>query len=264
VVTLGLDVGFESTKAVILEKDKVLARELLWGRNDPAVLVAQKALSSAVKKACIPLSRIRYTVVTGRGREFIPSELENMALDKVSEPFCCAKGIFVEHPSVKTVIDIGAERTMVVGCHQGKVMRTASNNRCAAGSGRYLKMVADLLWMGVEEMGSRSMAADRELVVENTCAVFAESEIISLIHLKEKPENILKGVFKGLALRIYPFLTTIRFEPDVALIGGVAKNRGMVRALEERGGTPILVPDDPEFIGAKGAALIGQKHLREV
>ena len=260
-VTVGIDVGFESTKLVILEMDKILSRTLIRGRNDPAVSVAQKALGSAVQEAQIPLQRIRYMVVTGRGREFIPFALENIPLDKVSEPFCCAGGIYGDHPSVRTVIDIGAERTMVVGCRRGKVVRTKSNDRCAAGSGRYLRMVADLLWMDVEEMGSRALAADKALVVENTCAVFAESEIISLIHLKEKPENILNGVFKGLALRIYPLLTNIGFEPDVALIGGVAKSRGMVQALEDQIGNVIIVPDDPEFIGAKGAALLAQERL---
>lgn len=261
-VTAGVDVGFETTKVVILNEDKVLSQTVAWGRNDQAGSVTQKALERSAHEAHISLQEIMRTVFTGRGREFIPHDFENMTLDKISESFCCAKGIYMEQPSVRTVVDIGAERTMVVACDKGKVVRTTSNDRCAAGSGRYLRMVADLLWMDVEEMGSRALAADKDLVVENTCAVFAESEIISLIHLKEKPENIVKGVFNGLALRIYPLLTTIKFEQDLALIGGVAKCSGMVKALEDRLRTSIIIPDGPEYIGAKGAAFIGQEKLR--
>ncbi len=261
-VTAGVDVGFETTKVVILNEHEVLSRAMARGMNDRAASVTQKAFESAAHQACISMQEIMRTVVTGRGRKFISHDFENLTLDEISEPFCCAKGIHAEYPSVRTVVDIGAEKTMVVTCDKGTVVRTTSNDRCAAGSGRYLRMVADLLWMDVEEMGSRALAADKELVVENTCAVFAESEIISLIHLNEKPENIVKGVFSGLAFRIYPLLTTINFERDLALIGGVAKCAGMVRALEDRLGASVIVPDEPQYIGAKGAALIGQESLK--
>lgn len=261
-VTAGIDVGFETTKVVIVNEDEILSRIMAPGKSDQAASVIQKVLKEAAYNAQISLQEIRRIVVTGRGREFIPHDLKNMTLEKISDPFCCAKGIYVEEPSVRTVVDIGAERTMVVACDKGKVVRTTSNTRCAAGSGRYLRMVADLLWMDVEEMGSRALTAEKDLVVENTCAVFAESEIISLIHLKEKPHNIVKGVFNGLVLRLYPLLTALKFERDLALIGGVAKCSGMVRALEDQLGIPVITPDEPEYISATGAAFIGQQKLR--
>lgn len=261
-ITAGIDIGFETIKVVILNEGKILSRVMAKGRSDHAASGAQKALERSAREAHISLRDIMRTVVTGRGREFIPHDFNNMNLNRISESFCCAKGIYLEKPSVRTVVDIGAERTMLVACDKGKLVRTTSNDRCAAGSGRYLRMVADLLWIDLEEMCSKTLAADKDLVVENTCAVFAESEIISLIHLKEKPENIVKGVFKGLVLRLYPLLTKITIEHDLAMIGGVAKCTGMVKGVEERLGTSVIIPDEPEYIIAKGAAFIGQEELK--
>jgi predicted CoA-substrate-specific enzyme activase len=165
-------------------------------------------------------------------------------------------------PSADTVVDIGADKCLVVKCREGRLLNIARNDRCASGTGRFLKVAAAPLGLDPQEMGNLSLISQRTVEITNTCAVFAESEIISLIHQKHRPEDIAKAVFRGLAGRISTLLMKVDFKPDLVIVGGVAKNPGMVNAMEEQAGFPVVVPPEPMITGALGAALLAvQKKM---
>jgi predicted CoA-substrate-specific enzyme activase len=163
-------------------------------------------------------------------------------------------------PSADTVIDMGADKCLVVKCRDGKPLNTVRNDRCASGTGRFLKVAAKPLGVDVEEMGRLSLDSHKDVEINNTCAVFAESEIISLIHLKQHPEDIARAVFRGLARRVYTMIIKVDFKKDLVMVGGIAKNVGMVKAMEEQAGCHILIPEDPIIVGALGAALIASER----
>ncbi len=254
-LTAGVDVGAENTKAVILEAGTILSYFVIQQSSETVQSVAQRALKEAMEKAGISSDDIEYLVATGDGSDRI-----SFAHEQATEASCSARGASWLLPSTDTVIDMGAETCLVVKCQQGRPFNTVRNDRCASGTGRFLKMAAKPLGIDIEEMGRLSLQANEDLNISNMCAVFAESEIISLVHLKHRPEDIAKAVFKGLARRIYTMLIRVGFEKDLVMIGGVAKNIGMVKAMEEEAGCDILIPEEPMIVGALGAALIASER----
>ncbi len=247
----GIDAGVENIKAVIVEDGQVLSHSVVPVGTQAVLAAGEAAFGEAVEKAGISASRVEYIIATGVSSESIP-----FAQDKASEASCCARGVTHLRPTTDTAIDMGADKCLVVRCRGGRLLNTARNDRCASGTGRFLKVAAKPLGMGVEEMGQLSLTSQNSVEINNTCAVFAESEIISLIHLKNRPEDIAKGVFRGLARRVYTLLIKVGFQNELVMVGGVAKNAGMVKAMEEQAGRSIWVPPAPILVGALGAALI--------
>lgn len=227
------------------------------GENLSGEVVAKRSLAEAIEKAGISEKEISHVAMTGIELNGLPLETERMR-----EPLCLAKGVFWERPSVRTVIDIGAQKYVAIKCKNGVPWKIATNDKCALGTGRYLKMVADLLDVPLEEMGELARVSKQAVEVLSTCAVFAESEIISLIHQKYKPEDISAGVFRGLASRIYGTLLSVGIEENLAIVGGGAKNSGVVRAIEERVHLKIFVPEEPRILTAVGAALIARDQKK--
>ena len=167
--------------------------------------LTREAIAMAAGKAGISFEDIRYTVVTGRGREFVP-----FATDRLSEAFCLARGIYSLFPNVATVLDIGADKILAVRCQSGRPMKIAINDRCAIGSGRFLETLGSSLGVRLEEMEEMAHRSLEPVEIQSTCAVFAETEIISsLVHLQKKREDILKGALQALASRIYPLLLKV-------------------------------------------------------
>ncbi len=212
------------------------------------------ALNQAAEKAKVSVNDVGHIVATGVGRKYI-----TLATEESPEFLCLSKGIDFLLPSTRTLLDLGARKSLAVKCSGGKTMKFATSSKCAAGTGTYLEMVANVLNVNIYEMGELFFKSKESLEMESTCAVFAESEIISLVHAGAKPEDIVKGVFRGLAGRIYSQLLEVGIEKHVAVVGGVAKSKAMVSALEEKVGFKILVPENPEIVGALGAALIAQE-----
>ena len=254
-ITAGIDAGLQDTKIVIFKDNQVLSQVNVTCGSEPTVVVAERGLRQATESGRISLGDIQYAVVTGSGRAAVPFVQGQAGLS-----LCLAKGAEWISPSIRTVLDIGAQRTLAVKCQGGIPVKIATNDRCAAGSGMYLEMVAKVLEIRMEQMLELSMQSKSAAEVTSTCAVFAESEIISLIHMKKKREDVLKGVLMALARRISPLLTSIGWEQDLAIVGGVAKNAGMVEALKEQLGCDLVVPENPELVAALGAALIAQER----
>jgi predicted CoA-substrate-specific enzyme activase len=220
--------------------------------TQPIDLVAEGALNEASQLAGIRISRIRQIGITGMAGKFIAGA------DRIfSHSVSIAKGACWLFPGTRTVLDIGAEVSMAVNCEQGRPTKFAKNDRCAAGTGSYLETVAKILELQIEDIGERSLQSTQDIVIASTCAVFAETEIVSLIHGKNrrKVEDILRGVCRGLVERLYSLTSGVEFKREVMLAGGVARNMGVIKALEERLGYQVIVPEHPEIVGALGAAV---------
>ncbi len=255
-IVAGIDAGLQAIKVVIFKDSRLLSHVTITCGSEPTVVVAERGLRQAAESGRISLGDIQYTVATGSGRAAVP-----FAQGQAGLSLCLAKGAEWISPSIRTVLDIGAQRTLAVKCQGGIPLKIATNDRCAAGSGMYLEMVAQVLGVKMERMAELAMQSKSAAEVASTCTVFAESEIISLIHMKKKGEDVLKGVLMALARRLYPLLTGIGWEQDLAIVGGVAKNAAMVEALRERLGCALVVPENPELVAALGAALIAQERV---
>lgn len=257
IITAGIDAGMVATKVAIIGGPSQPEYAILPGGVKSASEVAEATLLEAAKKADISPKDIAYTVVTGVGREYITFANEA----KLEFP-CLAKGIDSLLPSTKTVIDLSAQKSLALRCSGGNVVKMARSTKCASGTGSYLEMVANVLNIPVDSMDELYFKSKENLEIISLCAVFAESEIISLLHSGVKPEDLVRGVFKGLAGRVYSQLLQLGVAKDVAVVGGIAGSKAMVSALEERIGFKIVVPDHTQVVSALGAALIARDALR--
>jgi predicted CoA-substrate-specific enzyme activase len=249
----------EITKAVILIKEKEPEWITIPGGMESTAETAQRALVQVVEKAGISTKDVGYISATGVGSQYI-----TFANQRLPEFLCVARGIDSLIPSTRILLDLGARKSMAIKCNRGKITKISASSKCAAGTGTYLKMVANIFNINTEEMSCLSFKSKENLEIQTNCAVFAESEIISLIHNGARPEDILRGVFRGLAGRIYPQLLELGIEKDVAVVGGFARNKALVAALEQMLGFKIMVPENPEITCALGAALIGQGAGRAI
>ncbi len=253
-ITAGIDAGTENLKVVILDERQNLSYSVTPLERKSVLSVAHSAFKETADKAGVSLNAIDCVVATGVGSDYV-----SFVQAKASEAACCARGAIYLIPSTGTVIDLGADKCLVVKTREGRLLNTVRNDRCASGSGRFLEIASKPLGTDPEGLGQLSLRSQKDVVINNNCAVFAESEIISLIHLKHQPEDIAKAIFRGLARRIYTLIIKADFQPELVMVGGVARNVGMVTALEELVGCPVLVPQEAMIVGALGAALIAAR-----
>ena len=162
-------------------------------------------------------------------------------------------------PSARTVVDIGGQDSKGIRIENGKVVDFVMNDKCAAGTGRFLEIIADALGVPLDKLGELSLAAEKPAVIGNMCTVFAEQEVISQLASGEPVPNLMAGIHQAIAGRIFALVSKLKIKPDVAITGGGAKNIGLVKALEAKFGCPVLVPPEPLLTGALGAALIGKE-----
>lgn len=215
---------------------------------------AQIALTDVAKIADISIKNIDMVIATGAFREQI-----SFASYKKSEFLCLARGIEHLLPSTRTLLDLGARKSLAVKCFAGKAIKVNTSNKCASGNGAYLEILKDILKINNNDLDDLFFQSANNIEIHSNCAVFAESEIISLLHSGVKPEDIVRGVFKGLAGRLYSQLLELGVEKEIAIVGGVAKSKAIVVALEEILKLKVSVPENPEIVGALGASLIGQE-----
>jgi len=249
-MTAGIDAGINNLKAVIFRDQELLAAKVVQAGTNSVRETAQTALDLACAEAQVDFSEIARVCATGQGQGYVP-----LARDQLAEATCLARGIYWLHPGAKTVLDVGAQKSLAVKCAEGRPVKIRANARCASGSGRYLEMAADVLGFTIDELGSISLLADEYVELENTCTVFAESDIITLVHARVKPETIIKGAHRALAQRVYTLLLHVDWEEDLCLAGGVAWNVGFIKELTDLVGRSPVRPDYFEFTAAIGAAL---------
>jgi len=253
-VFLGIDIGSSSSKAVILnEQKKIMGKAAIntgAGTQGP-----DKAVSAALQEAGIGREQVKATVVTGYGRITY-----DQADKQITEISCHAKGTAHLLPEARTVIDIGGQDAKIIRLDaNGKVENFVMNEKCAAGTGRFLEVMARILDCSIDNLAKLSENATEEIVISNTCTVFAESEVISQLASGAKRENVAKGAHKAVAKRVAGLGSRIGMTPGVAMTGGVALNKGVVDALEKEIGEKIVVAENPQMIGALGAALFASE-----
>ncbi len=252
---VGIDVGSVSAEALILKDGKILAYSILeTGANSRKA--AERALEEALKKAGISRAEVGPIVATGYGRISV-----DFASRQVTEISCYARGINFLYPEVRMVIDIGGQdsKAILVG-KNGRVLDFVMNDKCAAGTGRFLEVMAKAMEVNVKELGEISLRSRNPAEISSTCTVFAESEVVSLIAKGVPVEDIAAGIHKAIARRVGAMAKRIGVVPPVAFAGGVAKNLGVVKALEEELGVKLIVPEEPQIIGALGAALLATEE----
>jgi predicted CoA-substrate-specific enzyme activase len=259
----GIDCGTNYTKAVVLRHKgtngappQVIGR----GRTRSGVNTddaATKALDEALDRAGVERSALDYLATTGFGRYGV-----NFRDIQVTEITTAARGAHFLNPGTTTVLDIGGQCTRAVGITEtGKVKQFKSNDKCAAGSGMFIQRAAKYLEIDLEDVGEMSLRATHPQPISSVCAVLAESEIINHVSAGVSVEDILRGIHESLADRAGSLLKRVEMKDELTLIGGVARQAGIVKALEDRLKVRVHVPPDCDFVCALGAALLGLKRL---
>jgi len=256
-ITAGIDLGAKFVKVLFLKDDEVLARTQERAGFEP-VEAAKRAFAAALSESGLTENDLDAICATGAGRQVSP-----FTKDSVTEVGAAARGTIYLHPSVRTVIDVGGEEGRAVKCGEtGKVEDFAINEQCAAGAGSFTESIARALEVPLEEFGKLSLKSEKSIPMNAQCAVFAESEVVSLVHAKTPKEDISRAVHDAIASRIISMVRRVGINNEVALVGGVAYNPGFVDALERGMETKVIVPEHPEYVGALGAALTARERSR--
>jgi predicted CoA-substrate-specific enzyme activase len=256
VYVAGVDIGSTMTK-VVVHSGTILAA--IIGPTGPEHRrTAYKVMLEALAQAKISLDDLTYVVATGYGRLNVP-----FADKQITEITCHARGVSSMFPNVRTAIDIGGQDCKGIKIANGKVINFVMNDKCAAGTGRFLEVIAEALGVRVEKMGELSLRARTIPKISSTCTVFAEQEVISWLAMDTKVEDILAGIHEAIATRVHGMAQRVKIEREVVVTGGCAKNVGLVKALERKIGYSVLVPAEPLLTGAIGAALIGEEIARQ-
>jgi len=247
----GLDIGAATAKAVILEDGRMLS----WcvaPTGQSVDSATDRVMKEVTGKIGIGVADIKCLVTTGYGRHSV-----SFADRAVSEIVCHARGANFLLPSARTVVDIGGQDSKIIAMDDaGNVTNFVMNDKCAAGTGRFIEVMANVLEVPLSDMGKVSLTSGKPSQISSTCTVFAESEVVSLRARGEPCENLIAGIHKGIASRIITMGRSVGFSKEVAFTGGVAKNVGVKQFLEIGIGLQIIIPEEPQIIGALGAALL--------
>jgi len=251
---MGIDLGSGTSKGVITKDGKLLAFHLLpSGANYRTT--AQKLRKELLAKASLSPEDIAYTVTTGCGTNNIP-----FSNQQVTDIRCCARGINSIFPSVRTVIDVQGQSSQVIRLSEkGQVINFVVSEKCAAGSGRFLDIIANVLQIDLKDIGPLSLKSKNPVIFTTGCAVFGESEAISRVSEGFSKEDILAGVHKALANKISALINSVGLEMECAISGGGGLDVGLIKSIEEELGIQLLVPPQPQFVTALGAAIIAEE-----
>ena len=249
----GIDSGSTSTDVVILDKDGKIKSTMIIPTGGGAMMSAEKSLEMAVEKAGIRKEDIVRIVTTGYGRAYIDS-----GDDSITEITCHAKGAHYLNPNVRTVIDIGGQDIKAISIDEnGAVKNFLMNDKCAAGTGRFLEMMARTLGLSLEEMSTRGLEWKENVVISSMCTVFAESEVVSLVAQNKDVADIIHGLNVSVASKVGALAARLgkKNPGEYMMTGGVARNKGIIQALEEKLGAKLYICDEAQLCGALGAAL---------
>ncbi len=251
----GIDSGSTSTDVVILDQEANMVTDIILPTGAGAAVGAQRALARALQQAGLRRDEITMLVTTGYGRAAIPYGDKS-----ITEITCHAKGAHFLDPQVRTVIDIGGQDSKVIRLDaEGNVENFAMNDKCAAGTGRFLEMMARTMEMSLEEMAHTGLAYREDITISSMCTVFAESEVVSLIAQNKARDDIVHGLNKAVAAKTLTLIKRVGGQEKYMMTGGVSKNAGLVQTLQEQLGAPLVVSDKAQVCGALGAALFARE-----
>lgn len=257
-ITAGVDIGSLTAKALIFEDNKILSYGIIPTGAD-SIKTAQNVMNIALKNTGLSLRDIGYIMSTGYGRVLVPFANKNM-----TEISCHAKGAHWFFPTVRTVLDLGGQDCKAIRCNEkGQVTNFVMNDKCAAGTGRFMEVMAKTLELSLDDIGKLSLQTVKEpCSISSICAVFAKSEVLALLRRGEHKNDILAGLCEAFASRVFNLLSVVKIEREFVISGGIAKNIGLVRRLEGRAGLSANIPFEPQIVGALGAAVFA-KELSE-
>ena len=254
---LGIDSGSTSTNAVIMDQDRKIVAFSVVRTGAKSGESADRILKEVLDKASLKREDISWIVSTGYGRVSIDFADEN-----VTEISCHGKGAHYFNPKIRTILDIGGQDSKAIKLSEtGDVSDFVMNDKCAAGTGRFLEMIARSLEVSLDELGAIALESKEKIEITSMCSVFAESEVISLIAQNKEKADIANGVCGAIANKAFGLLRRVGLEPDFMMTGGVAKNPGVVRAVEEKIGSKLYICEEPEIVGATGAALYALEQM---
>jgi predicted CoA-substrate-specific enzyme activase len=258
-IVAGIDIGSRASKAVVMNDDSIIS-SVICDTGPESVKTSQMTMAKALEGTGLSLDDIQYVVATGYGRVLVPFANEN-----ISEISCHARGITWYFPSVRTILDMGGQDCKAINCDaQGRVTNFIMNDKCAGGTGRFLEMIAEVLNIPLTEIGDAALSSSQPIPFNTICAVFAKSEAIGYLRRGVSKSDILAGLNEAIATRCLNLLKRVSIEKDFTITGGIAKNKGMVAKLREKVGLEPLLCQDPQIVGALGAALFAQDRCRGI
>ena len=253
----GVDVGSTQTKAVIIDEDRKIVSRSLIDTGANVIKAAESSYVTALKEGNIDEEEVEYVVGTGYGRYRV-----TFGNTQVTEISCHGRGSVHLFPKTRTVVDMGGQDTKAIAVNaQGEITDFCMNDKCAAGTGRLLQAAATALDIPLDDLGPVSLQGTKAIKISTTCTVFAESEVLAWIGKGKKIEDILWGVHKSIASRSVALMRRVGLNDEITFTGGVSRNEGMVKALEERLEKPLNISDDCHYMGALGAALFALDHV---
>ncbi len=253
---MGIDIGSETSKGIITDDGELLAHHILRSGSNYRV-AAEKLMKELLEKAGLSLEDIAYAIATGQGSGNVP-----FSNRQVTEIRCCARGISSIFPSARTVIDVQGQSSKVIRFNEkGKVINFAVSEKCASGSGRFLHIIANILQVKLEDIGPLSLKSKNPVTFTTGCAVFGESEAITRVAGGISKEDILAGVHESLADKISSLVARVGLEEQCAISGGGGLNVGLLKSIEGKLGVQLLVPPQPQFVTALGAAVIAGEEM---
>ncbi|HMW33790.1 acyl-CoA dehydratase activase [bacterium] len=253
----GVDVGSTQTKAVIINEQRQIVQRALIDTGANVTLAAQKAFRQAAEAAQVSEEEIEYVIGTGYGRYKV-----TFGNKQITEISCHGRGAVHMFPKTRTVLDMGGQDSKAIRVSdKGEIIDFCMNDKCAAGTGRFLGAAAMTLHIPLDNLGQTALEAMKAVRITTTCTVFAESEILSWLGKGKKVEDILWGVHQSIAARSIGLLRRVGIEDEITFTGGVARNVGMIKALEDSLQRKINVGADSHFMGALGAALFAMDHI---
>ncbi len=254
----GIDSGSTSTDVVILDKERNMIAGIILPTGAGAGNSAEKALEEALTQTALTKEDIDAVVTTGYGRDAIKTGDKS-----ITEITCHARGAHFLEPSVRTVIDIGGQDSKVIRMdEEGNVVNFVMNDKCAAGTGRFLEMMAHTLQMSLDDMSKHGLTWDEDISISSMCTVFAESEVVSLIAQNKKVDDIVHGLNKSVAVKTNALVKRVGGEEKYMMTGGVSKNEGLVKTLSKTVGSDIIIRPEAQLCGALGAALYAADMLQ--
>jgi (R)-2-hydroxyacyl-CoA dehydratese activating ATPase len=253
VISVGIDSGSATTKAVLIIDNQIILQNIRPTAFD-LLSAAEKAYNDVLVHAGVDEDSVDLVYATGYGRNSI-----KFADRAISEITAHARGVYHQYPEVNGIIDIGGQDSKVISVNGGKVTDFLMNDKCAAGTGKFLEYTARALEVPIEELGNLALVSKKPAGITSMCTVFAESEVISLRAREFTKEDIAAGLIESIARRVAVMARQVGLKQNVAFVGGVAKNAGIKVALERELGISLYVPPDPQVTGALGAALLGIK-----
>lgn len=254
----GVDVGSTQTKAVIVDESGTIVARSLTETGANVTQAAETAFERALEEAGLEEREVEFVIGTGYGRYKV-----TFGNTQVTEISCHGRGAVHMFPGTRTVVDMGGQDTKAIRVsEEGEILDFCMNDKCAAGTGRFLGAASGALEIPLDELGPTALKGQRPVKISTTCTVFAESEVLSWLGKGKKIEDILLGVHQSIAARSAGLLRRVGVEDEVTFTGGVARNSAMVATLTERLGRPLNVSDESHYMGALGAALFALDHVR--